>query len=143
MRTAQLLRHQPLRHWPVFEEKTTPGSSSVGASLKLDQRALLVGKGPDSLVAVAAAERSGRSYELQVRNCDPGLPLYLRQDGISLEGSRAILDHFTTTTGKVCFRPPGNPADRQAVSDIADIFEQDYSMKEVFAQTAIYCMDNP
>ena len=50
---------------------------------------------------------------------------------------------FEQVFEQVCFRPPGNPADRQAVSDIAEIFEQDSSMQEVFAQTAMYCMENP
>jgi len=64
--------------------------------------------------------------------------------GAEIAGSRTFsLCKVEQVFEHVCFRPPGDPQDRQAVSDIADIFEQDYSMKEVFAQTAIYCMDNP
>jgi len=41
----------------------------------------------------------------------------------------------------VCFRAPGNAADRQKVADIAAAFKlNNYSLKEVFAQTAVYCM---
>jgi hypothetical protein len=64
--------------------------------------------------------------------------------GAEIAGSRAFsLCKVEQVFEQVCFRPPGNPADRQAVSDIAEIFEQDYSMQEVFAQTAMYCMENP
>lgn len=41
----------------------------------------------------------------------------------------------------VCFRAPGNSADRSAVSSIVGTFKSgNYSMREVFAQTAAYCM---
>jgi len=41
----------------------------------------------------------------------------------------------------VCFRAPGNAADRSAVSSIVTAFKSsNYSMREVFAQTAVYCM---
>jgi len=64
--------------------------------------------------------------------------------GAEVAGSRAFsLCKVEQVFEQICFRPPGNPTDRQAVSDIATLFEQDYSMQEVFAQTAIYCMDNP
>jgi len=44
---------------------------------------------------------------------------------------------------KVCYRTPNGPADTQAVEDIADIFEaSDHNMKQVFAETAVYCMGN-
>ncbi|NNL64906.1 MAG: hypothetical protein HKP30_01560 [Myxococcales bacterium] len=42
---------------------------------------------------------------------------------------------------QVCFRPPNSPADRAAIDRIADVFEQqNYSMKRVFAETAVECM---
>lgn len=42
---------------------------------------------------------------------------------------------------QVCFRPPNSPADRAAIERIADTFEQqNYSMKRVFAETAVECM---
>jgi len=40
----------------------------------------------------------------------------------------------------VCFRSPGNSSDRSAVSSIVAAFKSsNYSMREVFAQTAAYC----
>ena len=42
---------------------------------------------------------------------------------------------------QVCFRPVNSPEDRAAVERIADVFEQQsYSMKRVFAETAVECM---
>ena len=44
---------------------------------------------------------------------------------------------------KVCYRSPNGPADEQAITNIATIFENNNrSMKRVFAETAIYCMGN-
>jgi len=41
----------------------------------------------------------------------------------------------------VCFRAPGNSADRSVVSSIVSSFKSNnYSMREVFAETAAYCM---
>lgn len=41
----------------------------------------------------------------------------------------------------VCFRAPGNSSDRNAVSSIVASFKSsNYSMREVFAETAVYCM---
>jgi hypothetical protein len=41
----------------------------------------------------------------------------------------------------VCFRPPNSAEDAAEVERIADVFEaQSYSMKRVFAETAVYCM---
>jgi len=41
----------------------------------------------------------------------------------------------------VCFRTPGNAADRAAVSTIKGTFKSSgYKMKQVFADTAVYCM---
>lgn len=41
----------------------------------------------------------------------------------------------------VCLAPPGDPTDRAEVQRIADVFEaQNYSMKRVFAEVAVYCM---
>ena len=44
---------------------------------------------------------------------------------------------------KVCYRTPNGPADTQAVEDIANAFEaSNNNMKQVFAETAVYCMGN-
>ncbi len=41
----------------------------------------------------------------------------------------------------VCFRPVSSPEDRTEVERIADVFEaESYSMRRVFAETAVYCM---
>ncbi len=44
---------------------------------------------------------------------------------------------------RVCLRPPSSPADRAEVRRIADVFEaQSYSLRRVFAESAVYCMGN-
>jgi hypothetical protein len=41
----------------------------------------------------------------------------------------------------VCFRDPSNSADRSQVSQITASFKSsNYSMREVFAEAAVYCM---
>ena len=40
----------------------------------------------------------------------------------------------------VCFRAPGNAADRNAVATIKASFKSGYKLKQVFADTAVYCM---
>jgi hypothetical protein len=43
----------------------------------------------------------------------------------------------------VCLRPPSNAADRSAATQIvADFQSGGYNMKQVFAETAVYCMGN-
>lgn len=43
----------------------------------------------------------------------------------------------------VCLRPPSNAADRSAAAQIvADFQSGGYNMKQVFAETAVYCMGN-
>jgi hypothetical protein len=42
---------------------------------------------------------------------------------------------------QTCFRPPESESDREAVERISDVFEAEgYSLKRVFAETAIHCM---
>ncbi len=44
---------------------------------------------------------------------------------------------------QICFREPANPAERTEVDRIADVFEaNNYSMKQVFAEVASFCMGN-
>jgi hypothetical protein len=44
---------------------------------------------------------------------------------------------------RVCLRPPSSPADRAEVTRIADVFEaQNYSLRRVFGEAAVYCMGN-
>lgn len=40
----------------------------------------------------------------------------------------------------VCFRPPGDSADRAQVASVTASFKSGYSLKEVFVQNAAYCM---
>ncbi|MGC3980286.1 MAG: hypothetical protein QM808_03415 [Steroidobacteraceae bacterium] len=40
----------------------------------------------------------------------------------------------------VCLRDPGNSADRSEVAQITSTFKSNYSMREVFAEAAVYCM---
>jgi hypothetical protein len=41
----------------------------------------------------------------------------------------------------VCFRAPGNAADRTEVQAITTRFKSNgYRLKQVFAETAVYCM---
>jgi hypothetical protein len=43
----------------------------------------------------------------------------------------------------VCLREPGNSADRNKVTEITSSFKtSNYSMREVFAEAAVYCMGN-
>jgi hypothetical protein len=43
----------------------------------------------------------------------------------------------------ICLRPPSNAADRSAAAQITQDFQSGgYNMKQVFAQTAVYCMGN-
>ena len=43
----------------------------------------------------------------------------------------------------ICLRPPSNAADRSVAAQIiADFQSGGYSMKQVFAETAVYCMGN-
>jgi len=64
--------------------------------------------------------------------------------GIELASSRA----FSTCQVKkafkaLCFRDPANPAERNEINRIADVFEaNNYSMKRVFAEVASYCKGN-
>ena len=41
----------------------------------------------------------------------------------------------------ICLRPPGNAADQAAAAQITSDFQSSgYNMKQVFAETAVYCM---
>jgi hypothetical protein len=43
---------------------------------------------------------------------------------------------------QICFRSPNSTEDVDAIDDIVANFESGYSMKQVFAETAAYCMGN-
>jgi hypothetical protein len=64
--------------------------------------------------------------------------------GAEIAGSRAFSTCQVEKTFKqVCLREPTTGADLAAVERIADVFETNqYSMKRVFAETAVHCMGN-
>jgi hypothetical protein len=62
--------------------------------------------------------------------------------GWELANSDAFADCQVKKVFKaVCFRDPGNAADRAEVATIAAAFKSGgYKMKQVFADAAVYCM---
>jgi hypothetical protein len=64
--------------------------------------------------------------------------------GQELEGSQAFASCQVTRVFKyVCFRAPSNAADRSQVTTmIASFKSKNYSLRQVFADAAVYCMGN-
>ncbi len=64
--------------------------------------------------------------------------------GIEVASSRAFSEcQVEKAFERVCFHPPGDPAERAEIARIADVFEANgYSMKRVFAEVAVICMGN-
>jgi hypothetical protein len=62
--------------------------------------------------------------------------------GVELEQSDAFADcQVQKVFQAVCYRVPNNSADRTAAATIKSDFKtQGYSLKQVFAETAVYCM---
>ncbi len=62
--------------------------------------------------------------------------------GAELSGSEAFARcQVKKVFRSVCLRDPGNASDRDAVATISALFRADnYNLKTVFAETAIYCM---
>ncbi len=62
--------------------------------------------------------------------------------GVEIASTRAFSEcQVQKVFERVCFRPPGNQADRDEVQRIADAFEADnHNLKTVFAEIATYCM---
>jgi hypothetical protein len=86
--------------------------------------------------------RSGPNALLGWSASLPGASNGAKSLGQELESSK----QFTTCQVQkvfqaVCLRPPGNSADYAQVSQIsADFAANNYSMKTIFAETAVYCM---
>jgi hypothetical protein len=60
--------------------------------------------------------------------------------GQELAGSDAFAEcQVEKVFQAVCFRAPGNTADRNAVATIKATFKNGYKLKQVFADTALYC----
>jgi hypothetical protein len=64
--------------------------------------------------------------------------------GQELAGSQAFASCQVTRVFKyVCFRAPSNPADRtQVATMVASFKSSNYSLRQVFADAAVYCMGN-
>jgi hypothetical protein len=62
--------------------------------------------------------------------------------GMEVANSRAFsICQVEKVFAQVCFRPPSSPEDGAAIERIADVFEaENYSLKRVFAETAVECM---
>jgi len=60
--------------------------------------------------------------------------------GREVAGSRAFaVCQVEKVFSQVCFRPAENDADADKIEEIASAFEAGYSMKQVFADVAVYC----
>jgi len=62
--------------------------------------------------------------------------------GLEVTSSRAFsICQAEKVFAQVCFRPVSSTEDADEIERIADVFEADnYSLKRVFAETAVYCM---
>jgi hypothetical protein len=62
--------------------------------------------------------------------------------GAEVTASRAFsICQVEKVFAQTCFRPPESEDDRAEVERVADVFEEEaYSLKRVFAETALYCM---
>jgi hypothetical protein len=86
--------------------------------------------------------RQGPNQALGFSSALPGSGTGAKSLGQELANSDAFAQCQVEKVFKaVCFRAPGNSADRQQVASITAAFKaNNYSMKEVFAETAVYCM---
>lgn len=88
--------------------------------------------------------RSGPNALLGWSPTLPGSGNGAKSLGQELEHSQAFATCQVQKVFKaICLRPPGNAADRAAAAQItADFQSGGYSMKQAFAETAVYCMGN-
>jgi hypothetical protein len=85
--------------------------------------------------------RQGPNQSLGFSSQTPGSGVGAKTLGQELANSDAFAQCQVEKAFKaVCFRAPGNSADRQQIATITAAFKTNYSMKEVFAETAVYCM---
>ena len=72
----------------------------------------------------------------------PGSGMGAKSLGMELAQTRMFSEcQVKKVFEKVCYRAPNGPADAQAVQDMANSFEaNNRSMKQVFAETASFCM---
>ncbi|MGD9842015.1 MAG: hypothetical protein AB7F79_07775 [Steroidobacteraceae bacterium] len=86
--------------------------------------------------------RAGPNRALGFSGSLPGTGTGAKTLGQELGNSNAFAQCQVEKAFKsVCFREPGNSSDRSKVSEIVASFKSsNYSMREVFAETAVYCM---
>jgi hypothetical protein len=86
--------------------------------------------------------RSGSNSLLGWSSGLPGSGNGAKSLGQELAGSQAFADcQVKKVFQAVCLRPPSNSADRSAAAQISSDFQGgNYNMKQVFAETAAYCM---
>ena len=88
--------------------------------------------------------RSGPNALLGWSSALPGSGNGAKSLGQELENSQAFANcQVQKVFQAMCLRPPSNAADRSAAAQItADFQSGGYNMKQVFAETAVYCMGN-
>jgi hypothetical protein len=88
--------------------------------------------------------RSGPNSLLGWSSALPGSGNGAKSLGQELANSQAFADcQVQKVFQAVCLRPPSDAADRAAAAQISSDFKGgNYNMKQVFAETAVYCMGN-
>ena len=88
--------------------------------------------------------RTGPNQLLGWSSALPGSGNGAKSLGQELAGSQAFATcQVQKVFQAICLRPPSNAADRSAAAQITQDFQSGgYNMKQVFAQTAVYCMGN-
>jgi hypothetical protein len=88
--------------------------------------------------------RSGPNALLGWSSALPGSGSGAKSLGQELAGSQAFANcQVQKVFQAICLRPPSNAADRSAAAQMVTDFQNGgYNMKQVFAETAVYCMGN-
>jgi hypothetical protein len=88
--------------------------------------------------------RSGPNALLGWSSSLPGSGNGAKSLGQELAGSQAFAScQVQKVFQAICLRPPSDAADRSAAAQITQDFQSGgYNMKQVFAETAVYCMGN-
>ena len=88
--------------------------------------------------------RTGPNQLLGWSSALPGSGNGAKSLGQELAGSQAFATcQVQKVFQAICLRPPSNAADRSAAAQITQDFQSGgYNMKQVFAETAVYCMGN-
>src|SRR5580658_5994066 len=88
--------------------------------------------------------RTGPNSALGWSSSLPGSGNGAKSLGQELAGSQAFAScQVQKVFQAICLRPPSDAADRSAAAQITQDFQSGgYNMKQVFAETAVYCMGN-